>query len=403
MPKRLGSYATPMTFILLLPFQFMFGLIYAWGSIAPVIHAQSLWPNAMLDMTFSITPLVLFPSVLLGGYLAGRHDPRRVLASALACFIGGSALGLYTASSTLFVIGYGCIALGLGAGLSTPACVALIGRAMPQSRGRWSGALLAVYGSCAAISAPLFHLLAEFWLWRQALGFLCAAYAALGIAALCKIPAAPGGPSYVTAAARVQARAWPWRTIVINALLLLATVPLGSMIFAALGRLALSAGFSASACVTAVTLMACANGAGRFAGGWLSDIASAPMTRVMIMACAATGYGALLVSQHWRAAPVFFWALPMLAGFSFGALAGQLPSLTVYTSADRATEIFSIYFGIFAVGSFVGPLLSAVWGFPTAAGIYGGFTVAGFVASLWLHASQRQTGHRMNGLEKKLI
>jgi ABC-type sulfate transport system permease subunit len=54
-------------FLCLLPFQFMFGLIYAWGSIAPMIHAQSGWSNAVLDLAFSVTPLVLFPSVLLGG------------------------------------------------------------------------------------------------------------------------------------------------------------------------------------------------------------------------------------------------------------------------------------------------------------------------------------------------
>ena len=379
-----------MAFLLLLPFQFMFGLIYAWGSLAPVIHARTGWSDAVLDLAFSVTPLVLSPSVLMGGYLAGRFEPRNVLAGALVCFVGGGALGCCSASPMLFIIGYGCIALGLGAGLSTPACVALIGRAVLKSRGLWSGALLAVYGSSAIVSAPLFYVLAEHLHWQLALGILCGCYAMLGIIALCKIPTAPEPRHDVTATPSARLSAWSWRSaraILVNTLLLVATVPLGSMIFGAIGRLALSAGFSASLSMTAVTLMALANGAGRFAGGWLSDVTSAPTARAVMLACAAAGYCVLLVSQHWHGTTLLFWMLPALVGFSFGGLAGKLPALAAYTSMTRATEVFSIYFGVFALSSFGGPFLSATLGFPMAVALCGGLTITGFAVALLLAGS----------------
>ena len=376
----------PTVFWALLPFQFMFGLIYAWGGMAPVIHAQSGWPDAALDLAFSVTPLALFPSVLLGGYLAGRHEPKHVLAAAWVCFAGGAASGLCTTSATLFITGYACLALGLGAGLSTPACVALIGRAMSGSRGRWSGALLAVYGCSAVVSAPLFHGLASYLPWRLALAIVCSSYAALGLIVLYNMPAAAQpGRGVAAGARRAQAPAWSRpvvRSVVVNALLLLASVPLGSMIFAAVGRLALAAGFSASASVLAVTLMALANGAGRFAGGWLSDATSAPTARSVMLACAAAGYGALLLGQHERGAAAVFWALPLLAGFSFGGLAGKLPALAAHTSMARATEVFSLYFGVFALSSFGGPMLSAALGFQRAVTLCGGLTMVGFFISL---------------------
>lgn len=376
-----------VVFLCLLPFQLMFGLIYAWGSIAPVIRAQSGWPDAVLDVAFSVTPLFLFPSVLLGGYLAGRIEPRRVLIGALACFVLGGIVGLCTTSSLSFIIGYGCIALGLGAGLSTPACVALIGRAMPKNRGRWSGALLAIYGSSAVVSVPGFDLLVAHWPWRPALGILMGIYAVLGIIALWGMPAAlkPQYDRAGTPAMRIPA--WQWRAalpIAINALLLLVTVPFGSLIFATLGRLALSAGFPARVGVTAVTLMALFNGVGRFAGGWLSDVTSAPTARTIMLACAVAGYGALLVSMHGHGAAAWFLALPVLAGFAFGGLAGKLPALAAHTSSARATEVFSLYFGVFALGSFGGPLLSAVLGFTTALTLCGVMALAGLVASLIL-------------------
>jgi MFS family permease len=181
--------------------------------------------------------------------------------------------------------------------------------------------------------------------------------------------------------------AWRWRAALpaaVNALLLLVTVPFGSLIFAALGRLALSAGFSTRVGVATVTLMALFNGVGRFAGGWLSDVTSAPTARTVMLACAAAGYGVLLVSTHGHGTAAWFLALPVLAGFAFGGLAGKLPALAAYTSTARATEVFSLYFGVFALGSFGRPLLSAALGFETALTLCGVMAWAGLVVSLIL-------------------
>jgi hypothetical protein len=235
--------------------------------------------------------------------------------------------------------------------------------------------------------------LAQQWRWQIASGILGAIYAGISAIALYKIPTTFKPQQNEAISADMQISAWSWkiaRSILVNTLLLSASVPLGSMIFAAMGRLALAAGFSTSASVIAVTLMALANGIGRFAGGWLSDLTSAPTARTIMLACAAAGYGVWLLSQHRHDAAILFWALPLLAGFSFGGLAGKLPALAAHTSMAHATEVFSLYFGVFALSSFSGPILSVALGFQRAITLCGGLTIAGLAAALLLTIPARR-------------
>jgi MFS family permease len=376
-------------FCLLIPFQFMFGLIYAWGGIAPVIHAQTAWSNSILDLAFSITPLSLLPSVLIGGRLAGSFPPVRVLGAAVACFVVGSVLGLCSDSPVLFIVGYSCIALGIGGGLATPACIALIGRTAPTRQGRLSGALLAVYGLSAVVSTPLFHLLTSHMRWQPALGFMLGVYGLLGLVALVLLPKPPARTGAVEHQRISTWQLFTTRPVLISSVLILVSAPFGSMTFAALGRLAASQGFDNRVGITAVAIMALANGVGRFAAGMLSDLLTPPVSRRVVLACGAAGYAVLLVGTHVHAVALFL-LFPVLVGFAFGGLAGKLPALAAHTVASHATEVFAIYFGVFALGSFGGPLLSAVLGLPIALTILGSFAVIAFVASLIKNRSTQE-------------
>lgn len=158
--------------LLLAPFQFMFGLVYSWGVMEPVVHAQAGWSYAGLDWTFSLTPLALFPSAIWAGHQLQQMTPKGMLAIALVLFSCGCGLALASGSPNLFMLGYSVLALGIGAGLSTTACIAVVSRLHPNRRGTLGGALLALYGVSSAVSAPLFSVLDAQLGWRARCGVM---------------------------------------------------------------------------------------------------------------------------------------------------------------------------------------------------------------------------------------
>lgn len=363
---------------LLIPFQFMFGLIYAWGAMAPTIQIATGWSASTLDLMFSATPLVLLPAVLIGGRLVGRFAPQRVLQAATGCFVAGGVLALAGSSSQLFAIGYAGIALGIGGGLSTPACVALIHRIAPERQGRLAGTLLAVYGLSGAISGPLFLALARRTHWHVALAVVMLAYAVTAGWCLMRLRS----EAVVTGAARSaaprgQGRVAFWQPVW-NIVLLCATVPFGSTVFAAIGRLATEHGHTASLGVAGASIMSLANGTGRFVGGLLSDVVSIPVTWCLILGLAVGGCLAAFGDAH-LGSSLLFLLFAALTGLSFGALAGKLPAVAAHTPSSNPTLIFSLYFGTFALGSFAGPFLSAELGLPITLRVLGSTTLIAFV------------------------
>jgi OFA family oxalate/formate antiporter-like MFS transporter len=364
--------------VLLIPFQFMFGLIYAWGAMAPSIHLATGWSASTLDLMFSLTPLVLLPAVLIGGHLVGRVGPRRVLQVATGSFVVGGLLALSGNSPQLFAAGYAGIALGIGGGLSTPACVALIHNIAPRRQGRLAGTLLAVYGLSGAVSGPLFLWLAHHAPWHTALAAVMGTYAV--IAGLCLTRVRSGVNANGAARSERPLGHEPislWQPI-LNIALLCATVPFGSAVFAAIGRLATEHGHTASLGVAGASIMSLANGAGRFAGGVLSDLISIPVAWCLILGLAVGGYIMALADAR-LGSPALFLLFAASTGLSFGALAGKLPAVAAHTSPSNPASMFSFYFGTFAFGSFGGPFLSAELGLPITMTVLGWATVIAFV------------------------
>jgi predicted MFS family arabinose efflux permease len=365
--------------VLLTPFQFMFGLVYAWGGMAPAIHAATSWSASLLDLMFSLTPLALLPAVLAGGRLVGRFAPERILRWALGCFAAGGLLALTSASPVRFAIGYAIVALGLGGGLSTAASIAVIHRVAPRAQGRLSGALLAIYGLSASVSGPLFLWLGHHAAWRIALAIVMAGYGI--VAALCLTVLRPGPAvhrSKQDQASPVRPRG-AWQPAALNMVLLIVAVPFGSAVFAAIGRIATQHGHAVGLGVAGASIMSAANGIGRFAGGVLADVSSIRVTWCVVLGLAACGYGANLADAR-LGAPVLFLLFAALTGLSFGALAGKLPALAARTSPSNPAFVFSIYFGTFALGSFGGPFLSAEVGLPITMTVFGSMATAAFVA-----------------------
>jgi MFS family permease len=350
-----------LSFVLLTPFQFIFGLIYSWGTISPALHAQSGWSRATLDLAFSLTPLALLPAVIMAGTGLRRMAPKTMLAVALACFTVGGFVGLASTTPLFFMLGYSILALGIGAGLSTAACMAILSRQYPDMRGSLGGALLALYGMSSMASAPIFSWLNGQIGWRLALAALLGVYAAVGWAAWALLPAAPavGGrqTARVPMTAMLRHRPLRWAIAIV-----LVAAPLGSASFATIGHLARELGFSPKFGVLAVSLMALGNGLGRLGFGMLADWRSPRFSRNVVLGLNALA-AALLLSALQGIGMWAFSAYPLLIGLAFGGMAGKLPALAAHVVEDgHAESAFGLLFGAFAFASFFGPLVSAVVG-----------------------------------------
>ncbi len=350
-----------LPFVLLTPFQFIFGLIYSWGMISSAVHAQSGWSQATLDLAFSLTPLALLPAVIVAGHGLRRMAPKTMLAVALACFTVGGVVGLVSPSPLSFMLGYSVLALGIGAGLSTAACIAILSRQYPDMRGSLGGALLALYGMSSMVSAPIFSWLNGQLGWRLSLAVLLGVYATVGWVAWALLPAAPttGGrqTARVPMAAMLRHRPLRWAIAIV-----LIAAPLGSASFATIGHLARELGFSPQFGVLAVSLMALGNGLGRLGFGMLADWRSPRFSRSAVLAVNALAAALLLSTLHgfgvWA-----FATYPLLIGLAFGGMAGKLPALAAHVVEDgHAETAFGLLFGAFAFASFFGPLVSAAVG-----------------------------------------
>lgn len=387
-----GQLSGWKTFACLVPFQLMFGMVYAWGGMAPVIQRETGWSIASLDLIFSLTPLTLFPAVLAGGRLITRYPPERILRWACICFACGSFAGLSSASPWLFALCYACVALGVGGGLSTPASVEIVRRAAPRARGRFSGALLAVYCFSATLSAPLFLWLAQHQPWRVALGATAATWCLPGVIALFAVRSAPEQPAAVNERVPLRADRPVLRGMAWNIGLLFACVPFGSAVFAAIGRVAGLYGHGAWYAVAGTAAISLANGIGRFAGGALSDFRSPRATWCVVLGIGGCGYVAAVADAILKL-PALFLLFATLTGMAFGAAAGKLPALAAHTAPARPAAVFSAYFGAFALASFAGPLVSAAIGISASMTLFGCLTLAAFFVNvLRLIASRQRIG-----------
>ena len=351
--------------LLLAPFQFIFGLIYSWGTISSAIHAQSGWTHASLDLTFSLTPLALLPTVILAGHGLKRIPPKAMLALALVCFTIGSIISLVSGAPLPFMLGYSVLALGIGAGLSTAACIAIILRLYPDYRGSLGGALLALYGMSSVVSAPVFDVLNVHFGWRLSLASLLGVYAAIGWLAWSMLPAIPAHKgrqtTHLSLWSMLRHRQLRWTIGFV-----LAATPLGSASFATIGHLSQALGFDRKFAVIAVALMALGNGLGRLGFGVLADVRSARFSRNAVLSTNALAATLILFRLHGLGVTTFV-AYPLLIGLAFGGMAGKLPALAAHVVDEgHAETAFGLLFGVFAFASFLGPFLSAALGMQNA-------------------------------------
>src|ERR1700710_1348773 len=121
---------------------------------------------AALDQTIVATPL---PTIVadLAGRLGDLFGRKRVFQGAVTFFLAGSVLCGLSQSMTMLV---GARALqGIGGGASAVTATALIGEVIPlRDRGRYQGALGAVFGVTTVLGPLLGGLFTDHLSWRWA-------------------------------------------------------------------------------------------------------------------------------------------------------------------------------------------------------------------------------------------
>jgi predicted MFS family arabinose efflux permease len=372
-----------LPFLLLAPFQFIFGIIYSWGTIANAVHVQGGWSYSLLDLAFSLTLLAILPAVIWAGHALRRINPKTMLGISLCIAIAGDLLIIINNTPTIFIIGCNILTLGISSGLSTAACIALISRLYPKYKGTAGGTLLAIYGMSAIVSAPVFNFLNVNFGWRMALALLIGGYVFISCIAWIFLPKASPQKAHKTKHIPLK-RMLKHPQLLWAMLLILAAAPFGSASFASIGDLSDKMGFGAKFIIIAVAMMAIGNGTGRLAFGLLADMRSVRFSRNTVFAVNAAAGLLLLLSIH-GAGLIFFTVYPLLTGLAFGGMAGKLPAVAGHVvEQDNAETAFGLLLGTFALASFLGPSLSAIVGMDISLQVLALFSIAAFSVAVIL-------------------
>ncbi len=216
--------------------QFALGVGYTWGALAPFALSQTHWTSLQVAIVFSSTPGGYGIGSILGGRLADRFPPRRLLWIVLGVIGLGFAVAFLAPSPLTFAVFYGMLATGFGGGFSIAVCISTMRQVFPTRFGTAGGALSAVFASSALVLVPVVTLMVQPRGWIAALTITASSVLALAGLALLLMPGLPIPPRHATEGhppfLSLFARRLVWSSLLVE---LLAT-PLGSYAFAHVGR-----------------------------------------------------------------------------------------------------------------------------------------------------------------------
>ena len=358
-----------------LPLQFAFGLVYAWGALAPFIQHDLHWPALLVSAVWSATPIGYGTGIVIGGRLADRIPPRRLCWAGLGLLAVGGGIALAFPSGPSFVLLYSMLGLGFGGGLGLAGSIAAGRYAMPDRAGTVSGLVTGAYACAAPLQVPIVSVLAASIGWLPTLRGVAAVMVALAAATLSAMPPIPrprqpeeDGRAHTAPLALLR------RPRLYTAILLeLAATPLGAFAFVSAAAYARDLRLAAIVATAAITAVAVGNALGRVAGGAASDRAG--VDRVMLGMLLLDLIAAALLFLHPGAVSLVLGSL--LAGIGFGAPAGVIGRLAEDAAPEAPNSALGLIFTGFAAGAATGSLLGAAVGGATAWLVVGAAALGG--------------------------
>lgn len=341
-----------------LALQAPFGIVFAWGTLVPVVRAQEHWPALLLGAVFSATPVGFGIGTTVGGRLADRLPPRRLCWLGLGLLAAGFTVAFAAPSGVTFVIAYSGVALGAGGGIALTGGVAALTRVMPERAGTTGGLASATYSASAIALGPVVAALAPHAGWLGALEIAGPAVALVAAALLLLMPPLPALPQ----APHTHQGTLLNAPVLTGAMLALSGATFGA--FALVNLPAQAAGAAGSAALTGAVaaMLAAGNTAGRLLAGMLADrFGVRPVVAGVLLLELATAPALFL-----GAGPATALAVAVPTGLAWGGDAGYLARLGRDAAPSRPNAAFGLVFAGFTCGGFSGPLLGALVGLPAA-------------------------------------
>ena len=357
--------------------QVALGAVYAWSVFRIPLTRTYGWTISEVTLTFTIAIFVLGLAAFGGGLWMRRSGPRTVALTAGVLYGFGVFLASLTDGRLWWLYGsYGVMAgVGLGLGYIVP--VATLVKWFPDKRGLMTGLAVAGFGAGALITAPIATRLIATAGVLQTFAILGAAYfiAVTGGALFMRNPpdgyrpppkkgygpfsaspdqrkgAVPLFRSYTLSEAL---RSWQWYGL--WTLLFLNTTAGIAVISQAAPMFQEITNISAARAASVVGIVSVANGAGRLAWAWLSDLIGRRAVFLLMFLAQALIFW-LLPSAHGL---TVFAALTVGVLLCYGGGFGTMPAFAAdYFGAEHVGSIYGLMLTAWGVAGVLGPTLMA--------------------------------------------
>ena len=359
-----------------LALQLAFGLVFAWGEVAPYVRAADHWPPVLLGAVFSGTPLGYGTGTLIGGRLADRLPPRGLCWAGLALLCLGFAVAFIFPGGATFIAFYAFLGLGVGGGVAVTGAVAALVQAFPGRAGTVGGAVTAAYAASAIVQAPLLGALLSHLYWLDALRLVAVGSLVPAVALLLLMPSLPAPThAFSEEAAPTLADLLRRPALWTACALVFCGATLGPYAAVALAGEVLAHHQGPALATSAVVLFAAANAVSRFTAGLGSDLFG--VDRVVLAVLLLELAAALLLASG--VTPFTIIAAALAAGFSLGGSNGAMTRMAVEAAPEAPNSALGVIFAAFALGAVLGPLAGALTGGPRAWLTVGAPALAGLI------------------------
>jgi MFS transporter, OFA family, oxalate/formate antiporter len=332
------------------------GTLYTWSIFVAPIEAAFGQSRGAVSLVFSVATVAFTAGMFAGPWLLPRRTPQTI--ALLSCL--SAAVGLVLAatgdSAWLLVLGFGVL-FGVANGLAYGSSLQVVQHAAPRRTGLFTGIAVASYMLGSVVGSPMLNAVLEVGGYRLAFLLLAAYFVAAGVLTFfvlqrshIDICVTHQGTGPLPGRAPFGAMAILWLVFFLSSLV-------GVMILAHAAPLAASLPGGARHLALAAMLVALGNGAGRLAGGWLSD--QLPPRALLCGAPALVGAALAAV----LAAPrlnVLLGAL-CVTGVGYGCIAGCLPALlTRFYGRRSSTSLYGRLFTAWGLAGLLGPYLGGM-------------------------------------------
>jgi MFS family permease len=385
--------------------------MYAWSVFAKPMaeHLSALSGTAVgsLAVVFTVANSVGPITMISGGFINDRAEPRFIILAGGILFGGGIFLSGFATSVWMLILTYG-LGAGLGLGMVYGCIVSNMVKFFPDHRGLVGGLATASYGICSVIIPPVANALI-------AANGVTATFRILGILIIVLITAASffiiRCPSDFVPEGWIQVNTGrdsglckinkDWKGMLsdpvfyIMLALLCCGAFAGLMVISQASSIAQEMiGMSAATAATAVSILALVNTCGRIIAGFLSDKVGIVKTFIGVFTVSTVGLLILYFSGTGNIAR-FYIGISCI-GLAFGSIMGIFPGFTALQFGSKYNSVnYGIIFIGFAASGYFGPtIMSAI---RTSSGSYRQaflaglcFAVAGMILTLILPKGNRK-------------